>query len=345
MKRYSLAGLIIILSLILLATCQGPFELRTVLGLDTEVLSVSPNAASIADNVTQLFTVSGGTAPYIWSIYAGPGSIDAAGLYTPGVIGVATIQVIDTAGLSGKATIKIITPATIPDVDYQPMTVIATAPTEIGGAITADFMYENIGNDNGSSDVSWSAYISTSTDLSGVVSLANSGTVPALSARTASGSSQDIGGFWPPDGGEYYIVVHLAAEADVDIDNNVDNSGKIVISVDYHQTALPPTFPVLAGSPLSVDFGLSNQGTVDGASNVIWYAYISTNGVVGVGDTLIDDGNFPGLNRDDTQPETVTVEGNWPSVPGNYHVLLEWVSADDPAGYKATASGTFNVSL
>ncbi len=424
--RRSPAGLIIILSLVLLAACQDPFDLKTVLGLDTGVLSVSPNGAAIADNASQQFTVSGGTTPYTWSMYAGPGSIDAAGLYTPGVIGVATIQVVDLAGLSGKATIAIIdsalilplnllagtttletgdsitlfatggddpytfdiptnisgasitplggfytagpgagvdtvrvtdnlgaivtvnitvTPATIPDVDYRPITINSAIPAVIGGAITADFMYENIGTDSGGTAVSWSAYVSTSTDLSGVVWLADSGTVPELSALTASGAPQAIGGVWPPDGGNYYIVVHLAAEADVNMVNNVAASDEATISVDYHTSALPAGNGVQIGSPLSVEFDLSNQGTVAGASNVVWYAYISTNPGLGAGDTLIDDGNFTGLLGTDAQPQTVTVTDIWPWIPGNYHVILEWVSADDPAGYKEKASGAFTVSF
>jgi hypothetical protein len=68
--------------------------------------SISPTSWSLNSNVTKQFSVSGGTAPYVWT--ASAGSISASGLYTPSnATGSRTVTVTDAAGHSASASVSV----------------------------------------------------------------------------------------------------------------------------------------------------------------------------------------------------------------------------------------------
>ncbi|MCK5250985.1 MAG: hypothetical protein KAJ98_13525, partial [Spirochaetaceae bacterium] len=221
----------------------------------------------------------------------------------------------------------------------------ASLPAQVGAAITADFTHQNIGTVGGGSNVQWNAYVSTTPNMSGIISLADSGTVPALNAGTISVAPQVIGGSWPSNPGTYYIVVHLSAVADVDTANNAGASGAVTMTVDYHPTLVPLGITVMTGDVLNVDFELSNSGNVSGAAMVSWAAYLSSDTSYGAGDSRIDSGSFAALAGSDTDPQTITVNGSWSDVNGTYYVILEWLSADDAASPEYAASGVYSVDV
>ncbi len=422
---------VLFLILLLTATaCQNPFNLTTVLGLEMGVLTLSPANTTIASSGTQILTVSGGTGPYTWIVYSGPGTISVGGTatetYDPGgLTGLATIKVTDSEGYFGTAavTIKNIDPlilltgtqklypggstqlyasggdgsytysvdtdssgvtlnagtgaytagatpgidilmvtdglsatktvsievidpaASIPDIDYRVNTMNASLPGQIGAAITADFTHQNIGTVGGGNNVQWNAYVSTTPNMNGIISLADSGTVSALNAGTISAAPQAIGGSWPSNPGTYYIVVHLSAVADVNTANNAGASGAVAMTVDYHLTITPGGASVMTGDVMSVDYELSNSGNVSGTATVNWAAYLSSDTNYGAGDSRIDSGSFGALAGSDSDPQTITVNSIWPAVGGTYYIILEWLSADDTASPEYGASGVYTVDV
>lgn len=75
---------------------------------------ISPATATVDANATQVFTASGGTAPYTFTVSAGTGAIDGAGLYTaPAAAGTATIRVQDSGGRTATAAVTLPGPLTL----------------------------------------------------------------------------------------------------------------------------------------------------------------------------------------------------------------------------------------
>jgi len=73
------------------------------------VIAISPVAVTLAVSNLQTFTVSGGTAPYIFSIFSGSGSIlSTSGNYTaPGASGSAVVRVTDSLGAFSDSVVTI----------------------------------------------------------------------------------------------------------------------------------------------------------------------------------------------------------------------------------------------
>lgn len=72
-------------------------------------LAISPAAPSLVVNSTQVFSASGGLAPYTYSLPAGSGSLVSATYTAPSATGSATVRVTDSLGSSSDATITITT--------------------------------------------------------------------------------------------------------------------------------------------------------------------------------------------------------------------------------------------
>ncbi len=85
----------------------------------TTPMNISPTPRTLAVNNTQTFTVSGGTGPYSYSVFAGTGTVvSSAGVYTaPAASGTATVRVTDSLGAVSDAAVTVnaalaISPAT-----------------------------------------------------------------------------------------------------------------------------------------------------------------------------------------------------------------------------------------
>ena len=121
-----------------------------------------------------------------------------------------------------------------------------------------------------------------------------------------------------------------------------DKTGK---SVDATVTVeVPPdyavSFPVLpADIPWSGVVGgvMSNTGTTQitirngspnpGHANITWSVYLSTNNVLDVGDTLVQQGTIGPMAG--LASTTVTFAGTWPAASGAYYLIAAIQSADD----------------
>jgi hypothetical protein len=77
-------------------------------------VTIAPATATVDVGATQTFTAGGGTPPYTFSVTAGGGTIDAAGVYTPPAsAGTATVRVADSGVRSANATITLPGPLTL----------------------------------------------------------------------------------------------------------------------------------------------------------------------------------------------------------------------------------------
>jgi hypothetical protein len=169
-------------------TATGPGPLATI--------TLSPSPASVAAGGTQQFTAvgkdAGGTVVSItptWSIVAGGGTIDSAGLFTAGpVAGTFTNTVKATSGtVSGTTTVT---------VTVGPLATIALAPSPDTLAINATRQYVAVGRDAGGNEVSitptWSIQASGgSVDNAG---LFTAGTTPGTFENTVKATSGSVSG-------------------------------------------------------------------------------------------------------------------------------------------------------
>ncbi len=423
---FSITFKVLLLILLLTASaCEGPFNLSTVLGLEMGILILSPSNTSIASSSTQVFTVTGGTEPYTWSVYSGPGTISggttASETYNPeGLTGIATIKVTDSEGYFGSATvtinnidplllligtqklypvettqlyatggygnykytivtnnsgadldintgaytagatpgddllrvtddssatqdvtIKVIDPATnIPNIDYIVNTVNALPDSaQVDTAFTADFTHKNIGEVGGGNVVQWTAFISTTNNMNGIISLVESGTVSALDAVTPSAIPQVINGSWPSIPGTYFIVVHLSADIDINTTNNVGASAFVTVdvpNVDYEVHTQPTgSGSVLIGDAINESFRIKNSGSDDPpiGLDIDWTAWISTDTTLNAGDYQIVSNTtsaIPGIVTDPANSSgDINITGSWPIIPGDYYIIITWSSPED----------------
>ena len=95
-----------------LSSCTGYFHQSAIeipLKRDatlTGTLSVTSATPLITVANTATVTVSGGDAPYSFSITAGSGSISSSGVFTPAGVGNTSIEVIDAAGRKGEVSVS-----------------------------------------------------------------------------------------------------------------------------------------------------------------------------------------------------------------------------------------------
>lgn len=72
---------------------------------------IAPTTAYASLSSTYQFTRTSGTAPYVWSLVTGSGSVDSAGLYTaPASVGTATVRVTDANGFYSDANVVVFKP-------------------------------------------------------------------------------------------------------------------------------------------------------------------------------------------------------------------------------------------
>lgn len=113
-------------------------------------VTVTPAGASIASNQTQQFSavVAGSPTPsqdVTWSVVAGPGSINGAGLYTPAGAGTPTVRAtsVQAPSIFGEATLTVV--AVDEEAPAVSVTASALSVTEPGSILLTANATDNIG--------------------------------------------------------------------------------------------------------------------------------------------------------------------------------------------------------
>ena len=114
MQAFSLLKGFFLIALLFLFSCKGadsgfaPSAESAAPVVITAVV-ISPASITVAVSNAQLFTASGGVAPYSYSIFTGSGSVSlTTGVFTaPGTAGLTTVRVTDASGQTSDAIITV----------------------------------------------------------------------------------------------------------------------------------------------------------------------------------------------------------------------------------------------
>jgi hypothetical protein len=193
------------------------------------------------------------------------------------------------------------------------------------------------GTDTGSAPVEWTAWLSvdTSPGTAGDVQL-DMGSTAQLGPNPPGPDSGSIAinGTWSVPEGDYWLIVTWDAPDDINSGND-----QVISTVQYQVQAADVDYEIntapigdpdpLTGSSLTDSFCLENTGLEDGAVDIEWTAWISSDGIIDGSDSQLDwdiiaGGIQAGLTAGDT------INGSWPETTGDYNIILEW-SADDDA--------------
>jgi hypothetical protein len=252
-----------LLALAALAGCKQ-FSFFSTLGdrLHDTPLSISPAAVTVPLNGTSTFTATGGQPPYSYSVASGTGTIDAGtGLYTaPGTACTETVRVTDNAGGHSDATVYVTNSS-------GPLTISPTTVTMgPGGSLT--FVASG-----GSGGYSFSLVLPTGTG-SPSINPSTGAYTAGVSIGTDTVRAQDSLG--------------VTADATVTVT-------EAVTGVDYMVSATNfPTTAAGGSTILATDgytFTIQNVGGAGGTKSVSWWIYLSDDGTLGSGDSLLSRGS------------------------------------------------------
>ncbi len=310
-----LPALLVLLALPLTG-CKD-FSFFGVLGdrIDDTPLQIAPPAASVAEVSGLLtFTATGGMPPYSYSVIpgTGTGTINAAtGVFSNGTIGDVTVRVTDSKGRTSNA-------------------LIAITPT---GAILAI------------------SPVNLSLSLGGGLTFVASGGTPPytftfLPPPPATSGSPTIN---IPGNGDYVAGLTPGIDRIQVMDGALDTAMATVNvtatppTVDYSLTGFSIPSPVKGGSLVSgATFHVANGGIADGVEDIYYWVYLSDDGTLSSGDTLLDAGSRPALPLG---PGTdVGINGTWP-VSSGAKSLFVVISAVDDINAANNASAALPVTL
>ncbi len=116
-------------------------------------------------------------------------------------------------------------------------------------------------------------------------------------------------------------------------------------SVDYTVpvTNFPATGTAGTAIPGGFDFTIQNSGSAAGSQTVTWKVYISANGILDSGDTIISSGSIAALASGGTN--VVPLTGTWPVFGGPYFLIAEAVASDDlTTGNNVSGAGAITLN-
>ena len=270
-------------------------------------LQVSPGSRNAAPGEAIAFTASGveGTATYGIVNLSGATLDPGTGAYTAGPTPlVDTVTVTDS--FDGETSTSFIT------VVQEPVAISPASATVTTSAPTNTVQFSRVGGTGGftflvTDDQSGGASI----DGAG---LYTSGTGPGVDQVTMT---------YTPDGRTFVANVTVL-------------DGAVVQNVDYFVDVIPVasvTSTETVGALVTATSAISNVGTADGAANLVWTAYASTDlAIGGVDDVVVDSGVIVGGLDVVDPPAPIAISGNWPATQGDYYLLIEATAADEIPG-------------
>lgn len=224
----------------------------------------------------------------------------------------------------------------VPNADYDVLSVSSTGGTSAGGALAGTFNATNLGPHDGTQAVPWRAYVSTDAFYdAGIDTLVDSGVIasPGLASGASSGAVA-FSGTWPTGAGTWYLVVVLDAGDDQVSANDEGASGMVTTTapnVDYDVLAVTNTGGTTAGGALAGSFTVQNIGTDPGNRLVYWIAYRSDDPTLIPGsDPVIDSGSITALAAGATSSPVVFTNA-WPAALAarDYYLIVRVFAADD----------------
>ncbi|MHB1095504.1 MAG: hypothetical protein ACYC3F_04960 [Gemmatimonadaceae bacterium] len=251
-------------------------------------LTVTPSAVSLPINGTQQFTAVGRDAggnvvptTTVWTLAAGGGSMNAAGLFTAGVIpGTYTNTVMATSGgISATATVT---------VSMGPVATIAVAPDPATMSIGGVQSFTAIGRDAGGNVVPITPIWSVAAGGGAITGagLFTAGTVPGTFANTINASSNGVIG-------DATVIVTTGALATITVTpgsstlsiNGTQQATAVGRDAGGNIVAIVPTWSVVAGGGTIGGTGLFTAGTAPGTfANTI---QATSGGIVGTASVTV----------------------------------------------------------
>lgn len=303
-------------ALLLLSGCReaGLYDQLGPLNTSDE-LAIGPAEVTLQQSDATLFTGLGGSPPYSYAVTAGTGAIDAAtGIYNaPASLSTETVTVTDSKGKQASATVRVVstdgalslTPlyTTVPP--GQTLQFVASG----GSGASVNYLFDITSPESGGPVV----------DGAGLYTAGNSEGTDVIRIRDSlTGESR-------------YARVAVAVGS-----SNVDYR---IINIDTASLSAGGT--IGSGFTFVAAFQIENAGTDNGSSDLFWRVYHSTDGSLGNGDTLLDEGSLAGgLTAGGTT--TVDIAGTWPIAAGagNLFVTVNALDDGDLSNNVSSAIGT-----
>jgi len=315
-----LPALLVLLSLAL-SGCKD-FSFYGVLGdrIDDTPLQISPAAVSVAEGGTLTFTATGGKPPYSFSVFSGPGSFVAGTSdFAATTSGAVTVRVTDTKGRRSDAEVTVNPSGSV-------LTISPGAPpfpVSMGPGGSLSF-------------------------------IATGGTAPYTFILTASGSGSPL----INDGGipGAYVAGASTGTDTIQVQDSAlpaatatatVNVTAAMVTVNYSLDEASFNFPAngAAGSgvPIGASFRIQNALLADGTEPISWWVYLSDDGTLGSGDTLLDAGSRGPLAAGSWAD--VPFSGTWPLSSGLKYLFVMISAADDLDPGNNISSGSNAVTL
>ncbi len=240
-----------------------------------------------------------------------------------------------------------------PNVDYAPSNV-SGLPGIAGGPVSASFELDNVGTADGTKTVTWTAYASTNPTWDTGDTVIKTGTRAAMLSAPGPVLINDFtGGAWPTTPGNYFIVVRISASDDVSsLNDEASTASSVAVTagappqVDYIVTGVTHSSGATIGGPVSGTFTFQNSGTGNGAQNVYWSVYASTDTTWDAADQIVDTDVYAG-GLSSGGSTTPAFNGFWPAIPTSYYLIARVSAADevDPADNEGRSAAAIAVSL
>lgn len=218
-----------------------------------------------------------------------------------------------------------------PGVDYAITSITYPGDAQVDSALSGSFYITNSGETSGSSSVSWNVYLSdNNTYEAGTDQVIDTGLISGIASSNFSQIS--FSGTWPSTAGTYYVILVVSATDDADTTNNTEVSSAITISevpiVEYSITS--PVYPAdgVPDSQFNGSFKITNNGTADGAVNITWNVYLSSDAILDGTDTVVGTGTQSAITAGNSSL-FIPYSGTWPSAEGNYYLFITISASDD----------------
>jgi hypothetical protein len=224
---------------------------------------------------------------------------------------------------------------TAPDVDYEVTVVNDTSATSYAGdGLTGELRFGNIGTDDGSLTVFWTAYLSSDAVLDGADTVIDSGTSAAL-AKSANSGMIPFSGTWPALTGDWYLIVDVYAADDVVSPSWLASAATTVTTPpppDYTPTLLDYPWVDLVtttidGAP-DPSIRIDNVAANDGIQPVNWAVYRSLDRMLDGGDVQIASSSDPPILAGGNAVSPFNAA--WPAAGDIFYLIATVSAADDP---------------